>query len=101
MRNKREYKNQIIIKIFLFLFYVFCVIKKCSALIEEIEATPTNSNGMEIGELSTLQFVILMLLFLKMTLLYAMGVLPLEIDLGCVYFDDCNPTNPTGRKVSY
>lgn len=50
--------------------------------IEEIEITPTNTNGFEIGELSTLQFVVMMLIFLKLITLYSIGVLPFEVDLG-------------------
>ena len=55
---------------------------------EEIEATPTNSNGMELGELSMPQYLLMMLIFLKFTLLYAMGILPLEIDLDKFIKDD-------------
>ncbi|CAL4062269.1 unnamed protein product [Meganyctiphanes norvegica] len=51
-------------------------------LTEEIEITPSNTNGFEIGELSTLQFVVMMLIFLKLVTLYAIGVLPFEVDLG-------------------
>lgn len=64
--------------------YVF--IKEAEALTEEIEATPTNTNGFEIGELSMPQYVLMMLIFLKLVLLYAVGVLPLEIDLGSVWY---------------
>jgi len=52
---------------------------------EEIEGTPTNTNGFEIGELSMPQYVFMMLVFLKLSLLYGSGVLPLEINLGALW----------------
>ncbi|KAF2350882.1 hypothetical protein FHG87_018359 [Trinorchestia longiramus] len=61
-------------------------------LTEEIEATPTNTNGIEVGELSMPQYILLMLIFLKYTLLYAVGVLPLEIDLGGIWDPDSATT---------
>ena len=72
-------------QLYFFVIFVFILINKveygdCS--IEEIEATPTNTNGIELGELSLSQLVLVMLVFLKLTLLYSVGVLPLEIDLG-------------------
>lgn len=68
------------------LLVLFCsYILHTNALTEEIEATPTNTNGIEIGELSMPQYMMLMLIFLKFVLLYAVGVLPLEIDLGGVW----------------
>ena len=55
------------------------------AVFEEIEGTPTNTNGFEIGELSMPQYVFMMLVFLKLSLLYGSGVLPLEINLGALW----------------
>ncbi|XP_068247426.1 uncharacterized protein [Palaemon carinicauda] len=52
--------------------------------IEEVEVTPTNTNGVELGELSFMQFVLFAFIFLKFVALYSVGVLPLEIDLGAV-----------------
>ena len=81
-----------------------------SGLIEEIEATPTNTNGIELGELSLPQFALLMLIFLKMTLLYSVGVLPLEIRLGkkdydyysdYEDYDDYGQYDTSARAVSF
>ncbi|XP_071513688.1 uncharacterized protein [Panulirus ornatus] len=53
-----------------------------SATFEEIEVDPSNTNGFELGELSFLQFVLGSIIFLKIVALYAVGVLPIEVDLG-------------------
>ena len=66
----------------------YVLLKEAEALTEEIEATPTNTNGFEIGELSMPQYMLMMLIFLKLVLLYAVGVLPLEIDLGGLWDPD-------------
>lgn len=58
---------------------------RAEAALEEIEATPTNTNGIEIGELSFMQLLLLMLVFLKLVTLYSLGVLPIEIDLGASF----------------
>lgn len=50
--------------------------------IEEVEVTPSNTNALELGELSFMQFVLLALIFLKLVALYTVGVLPIEINLG-------------------
>ncbi|XP_071513686.1 uncharacterized protein [Panulirus ornatus] len=49
-----------------------------------IDVTPTNTNGVELGELSGLQMVFLSLVFLKLVILSFLGVLPVTIDLGVV-----------------
>lgn len=52
------------------------------AAIEEIEATPTNTNAFELGDISMPQFLVFCLFFLAIVLLYAYGVVPIEVDLG-------------------
>ncbi|XP_042219456.1 uncharacterized protein LOC121864487 isoform X2 [Homarus americanus] len=52
------------------------------AVVEEIEVDPSNTNGFELGELSFLQFVLGCVIFIKIVALYAVGVLPIEVDLG-------------------
>ncbi|XP_037800937.1 uncharacterized protein LOC119595825 isoform X2 [Penaeus monodon] len=54
-------------------------------MIEEVEVTPSNTNGVELGELSFMQFLLLLLIFLKFVTLYSVGVLPVEIDLGGLF----------------
>ncbi|XP_037800936.1 uncharacterized protein LOC119595825 isoform X1 [Penaeus monodon] len=67
----------------LFLWLLFA--SRAEAALEEIEATPTNTNGIEIGELSFMQLLLFMLVFLKLVTLYSLGVLPIEIDLGASF----------------
>ena len=57
-------------------------VRETTAIAEDIEATPTNTLGLEIGELSFLQYIIMMLTFLQLVFLYSVGILPLELDLG-------------------
>ncbi|KAK3855683.1 hypothetical protein Pcinc_037929, partial [Petrolisthes cinctipes] len=65
------------------------VVDETEALFEEVEVDPSNTNGMELGEISFLQFLLGSLIFLKLVALYAGGVLPIEIDLGDKgYYDD-------------
>ncbi|XP_066967047.1 uncharacterized protein [Macrobrachium rosenbergii] len=64
--------------------------------IEEVEVTPTNTNGVELGELSFMQFVLFAIIFLKLVTLYTVGVLPLEIDLGA-FVDKFFNFTTTGR----
>ncbi|XP_045595598.1 uncharacterized protein [Procambarus clarkii] len=52
------------------------------AVVEEVEVDPTNTNGFELGELSFLQFVLGCLIFIEIVVLYSVGVLPIEVDLG-------------------
>lgn len=49
---------------------------------EEIELTPPNTNGVYLGEFSLAQLVVFMIAFVKLILLYAVGVAPVEFDLG-------------------
>ena len=69
------------------MFASLYLIQQSYALIEEVEATPTNTNAIELGELSLPQFIWLTIVFLKFVLLYAVGVIPLEIDLGGTFFE--------------
>lgn len=67
-------------------------VQETEALFEEVEVDPSNTNGMELGEISFLQFILGAIIFLKLVALYAGGVLPIEIDLGgkfdSDYYDD-------------
>lgn len=69
------------------------------AIFEDISIDPTNTYGMEIGELSFLQFILGCLIFLKLVILYVGGVLPVEVDLN---FDGDNDYSDdyieTGRQ---
>ncbi|XP_045131000.1 uncharacterized protein LOC123516027 [Portunus trituberculatus] len=62
------------------------------AAIEEVEITPSSTNGIELGELSYPQFLFACIIFIKLVTLYAVGVLPVEINLGekfgFEYYDD-------------
>ncbi|XP_068247425.1 uncharacterized protein [Palaemon carinicauda] len=62
------------------------------AMIEEMEVTPSNTNGIELGELSFMQLVLFALIFLKLSALYNVGVLPVEIDLGALFTSGNNST---------
>ena len=68
--------------ILIFLFYLarpgFCYI-------DEIEATPTNTNALELGDLSMPQFLVFCAVFLLVVTLYAVEVVPVEVDLGYFY----------------
>ncbi|XP_018026042.1 uncharacterized protein LOC108681512 isoform X3 [Hyalella azteca] len=76
----------------LFVTLLTCaIIAEIKAMVTEVEATPTAINGLLIGELSVSQYIFFMLIFLKFTLLYAVGVLPLEIDLGGVWDPNSRP----------
>ena len=87
---------------YLILFFIILIgiIKPIECTVEEIEATPTNTNGIELGELSLIQFILLIFVFLKLTVLYSMGVLPLEIDLGGM-LDETLREKRSLRKVNY
>ncbi|XP_071513685.1 uncharacterized protein [Panulirus ornatus] len=50
----------------------------------DIEVTPTNTNGFELGELSGLQMIFLTLAFVKLLALTFLGILPVDVDLGAV-----------------
>ncbi|XP_076038031.1 uncharacterized protein LOC143023391 [Oratosquilla oratoria] len=58
------------------------------AITEDIEVTPTNTNGIELGDLTMTQFVFFMVVFLKLVTLYAMGVIPIEFDLSNAFSKD-------------
>lgn len=69
-------------------------VPEAEAAVEEIDVTPSNTNGIEIGELSLLQFVFLFVL-LKLVTLYSVGVLPIEVDLRG------SSSGVTGRRRSF
>lgn len=50
--------------------------------VEEVQVTPSNTSGFQVGELSVYQYLILIMTFLKIVIMYAMGILPIEVDLG-------------------
>ncbi|XP_018026041.1 uncharacterized protein LOC108681512 isoform X2 [Hyalella azteca] len=79
MRLRKEKQR---LGLLLVLEVICALIVEVHAIAEEIEATPTNTNGVELGEVSMAQFILLLFVFLKLTLLYSVGILPLEIDLG-------------------
>lgn len=64
------------------LCFLWTAVPQVEAAVEEIDITPSNTNGIELGELSILQLVFFVLLLLKLVTLYAVGVLPVEVDLG-------------------
>lgn len=69
--------------------------------VEEIDVTPSNTNGIEIGELSLLQFVLFMLVILKLVTLYSFGVLPVEVDLGGTFSGASSKRSITEEAVSH
>ncbi|KAG7170467.1 hypothetical protein Hamer_G018954 [Homarus americanus] len=71
------------------------------AVVEEIEVDPSNTNGFELGELSFLQFVLGCVIFIKIVALYAVGVLPIEVDLGFNSDSLASRRTFTGRDVSH
>lgn len=54
------------------------------AVAEGIGMDPINVGGFQIGELSVAQGLLFVLVFLELVLLYAMGVIPVELDIGGV-----------------
>lgn len=69
-------------------------------MIEEVEVTPSNTNGVELGELSFMQFLLLLLIFLKFVTLYSVGVLPVEIDLGGLFEESTSVRGFVNKDVS-
>lgn len=69
-------------------------------MIEEVEVTPSNTNGVELGELSFMQFLLLLLIFLKFVTLYSVGVLPVEIDLGGLFEESTSARGFVNKEVS-
>ena len=61
---------------------IFSSVNRSDAAVESIDFMPLDTAGIYLGELSLLQFILLMLGSLKIALLYAMGALPFEFDLG-------------------
>lgn len=78
--TKKELKVTTLLAIVV-LFALLTRVPEVDAAVEEIDVTPSNTNGIEIGELSLLQFVFFMLAVLKLVTLYSAGVFPIEIDL--------------------
>lgn len=70
-------------------------VPEAEAAVEEIDVTPSNTNGIEIGELSLLQFVFFLFVLLKLVTLYSVGVLPIEVDLRG------SSSGVTGRRRSF
>ena len=64
--------------------------KRVSGIAEGIGMDPTNTYGMELGEFSLAQYAFFMLVVLKLTLLYAMGILPLEYDFSNGFMNSGN-----------
>ncbi|KAK8734110.1 hypothetical protein OTU49_006021 [Cherax quadricarinatus] len=63
---------------------VFCstCVTLVHATVEEIQVSPTSVYGFQLGELSWMQFIMGSLIFIMFVVLYAEGVLPVEVDLG-------------------
>ena len=58
---------------------------------------PVNTAGFQIGELSIPQYLFLMLVILQLTLLYAVGILPLEFDFRNGFFNDRGIPGSSGQ----
>ncbi|KAL7637954.1 UNVERIFIED_CONTAM: hypothetical protein RMT77_011568 [Armadillidium vulgare] len=84
-------------KWFAILTLYIILINETECAIEEIEATPTNSNGFFLGDISMPQFLVMCVIFLIIILLYAVGVVPIEVDLG--YFFGTGSGSLLPRKL--
>ena len=69
-------------------YFILCLLLSrtipTEGAVESIDFTPSDTSGINLGELSVLQFVLFMLGALQLSVLYAVGALPFEFDLGAV-----------------
>lgn len=61
------------------------VLPGAEAFIDAISITPSNTNGMTLGQLSWPQFLLLLIIFLQIVVLTVQGTLPLDVNLSQLF----------------